>query len=29
MAPDASAVAVLVQQRDQGAIVGAASRTLR
>jgi len=28
IAVDATAVAVLVQQRDQGPIVGAASRTL-
>jgi hypothetical protein len=29
LASDATAVAVLVQQRDQGPIVGAASRVLR
>ena len=29
IAPDATEVAVLVQQRDQGQVVGAASRTLR
>jgi len=29
LTPDATAVAVLVQQRDQGSIVGAASRVLR